>query len=90
MRVLDIFVVIIGGVVALQIFHEIIKNFDVWWALMIKKFNIIRVKRVYELVERLLDVKIIRLKWVYILKFNRNKRLSKKKTRIITQGFIQI
>ena len=62
MGVLDIFVVTIGEVVALQIFYEIIKNFDVWWALMIKKFNIIRVKRVYELVERLLDVKIIRLK----------------------------
>lgn len=65
-RVLDVFVVIVERVVVLQIFHEIIKNFDVWWALMIKKFNIIRVK------------------------FNRNKRLFKKKTRIITQGYIQI
>ena len=48
----------------------------------------IKAKRVYKLVERLLDVNVIGSKWVYTLNFNRDKELSKKKAKIVVQEFI--
>jgi len=59
------------------------KDPDLWWAPMVKEFNIMRARRVYELVKRPLDVNVIGMKWVYAPKFDGNSRLSDRKARIV-------
>jgi len=42
-----------------------------------------RAQGIYELVEQLLGMNIIRTKWVYTLKFDGDSRLSDRKARIV-------
>ena len=48
-----------------------------------KKFKMMKSQGIYKLVERLADVNIIRLKWVYIPKFNGDGGLVDRKARIV-------
>jgi len=89
-RVPGAFAVTIGGVKVPQNFHETMEDPDSWWAPIVKEFNIMRARRVYELVERPLGVNVIGTKWVYVQKFDGNSRLSDRKARIVAQGFSKI
>ena len=89
-RVPEAFTVTVGGVKVPQNFCEAMKDLDLWWAPMLKEFNMIRAHRVYGLVERPLGTNVIGTKWVYIPKFDGNGGLLDRKARIVVQGFSQI
>ena len=89
-RVLDIFVTIIGGSEGptdILRYNEESKN-------MIdtnsKRIQYDKDVGVYNFVEQLRDINVIGAKWVYMLKFNNNRILLGKKTRIVSHGFSQI
>jgi len=82
-RIPGAFAVTIGRVKVPQNFHEVMKDPDSWWIPMVKEFNIMRAQGVYKLVEQPLGVNIIGTKWVYILKFDGDSRLSDRKARIV-------
>ena len=89
-RVLDIFVTIIGGSEGptdILRYNEESKN-------MIdtnsKRIQYDKDVGVYNFVEQLRDINVIGAKWVYMLKFNNNRILLGKKTRIVAHGFSQI
>jgi len=42
-RVSDVFVTIVGEVEAPQIFQETMKDSEVWWILMEKEFNMMKI-----------------------------------------------
>ena len=89
-RVLDIFVTIIGGSEGptnILRYNEESKD-------MIdtnsKRIQYDKDVGVYNFVEQLRDINVIGVKWVYMLKFNNNRILLGKKTRIVAHGFSQI
>ena len=89
-RVLDIFVTIIGGSEGptnILRYNEESKD-------MIdtnsKRIQYDKDVGVYNFVEQLRDINVIGAKWVYMLKFNNNRILLGKKTRIVAHGFSQI
>ena len=89
-RVLDIFVTIIGGSEGptdILRYNEESKN-------MIdtnsKRIQYDKDVGVYNFVEQLRDINVIGVKWVYMLKFNNNRILLERKARIVAHGFSQI
>ena len=58
-RIPGAFMVTIGRVKAPQNFCEAMKDLDLWWALMVKEFNMMRAWGVYELVEQPLGANVI-------------------------------
>ncbi|KAJ3570236.1 hypothetical protein NP233_g4537 [Leucocoprinus birnbaumii] len=63
---------------------------EAWWTLMVNEINVMKARRVYELVDRPEGKNMIGLKWVYTPKFDGNGGILGQKSRIVAMGYSQI
>jgi len=57
---------------------------------MVKEFEILKEREVFELVPRLLGKNVVGCKWVYAIKWNDNGEIERRKARMVAKGFTQI
>jgi len=63
------------------------KQLDLWWEPIIKEFEIFKEQSVSELVPRPERKKVVRSKWVYVVKWKENREVEKQKARMVAKGF---
>ena len=89
-RVLDIFVTIIGGSEGPTNILRYNEESKDMMDTNSKRIQYDKDVGVYNFVEQLRDINVIGVKWVYMLKFNNNRILLERKARIVAHGFSQI
>ena len=57
---------------------------------MVKEINVMKIRDIYKLVERLERVNVISVKYVYVLKFNGDGVFADKKSRIVAKEYLQV
>jgi len=63
---------------------------DLWWEPMVKEFEILKEREVFELVPRPLGKNVVGCKWVYAIKWNDNGEIERRKARMVVKGFTQV
>jgi len=61
-----------------------------WHNAMIDKLESLNSHRIWKIIDRLLNVKTIKSKWIYSVKNGNNSKVRRYKARLIATGFIQI
>jgi len=52
----------------LRTFNEVIRKPELWWEPMVKEFEILKERGVFELIQHPENKNVVGLKWVYIIK----------------------
>ena len=63
---------------------------NLWLEPISKEIEILRARNIFEVIQRPKDKDILGSKWVYIVKWNKNKELDKRKAKIIVKGYAQV
>lgn len=71
-------------------YKEAMKRPDLWLPPMSKELEMLKVRRVYEIVPRPLDHNVVDSKWVFAPKFDENGELKDRKARVVAKGFTQV
>jgi len=66
------------------------KRPDLWWEPMMKEFEMLKERGVFELVPRPEGENIVGSKWVYAVKWKENGEVEKRKARMVAKGFTQV
>jgi len=66
------------------------KRPDLWWEPMMKEFEMLKERGVFELVPRPEGKNIVGSKWVYAVKWKENGEVEKRKARMVAKGFTQV
>ena len=57
---------------------------------MMKEFEMLKERGVFELVPRPEGKNIVGFKWVYVVKWKKNGKVERQKTRMVAKGFTQV
>jgi len=71
-------------------YWDTIKQADLWFDLMTREFNMLKERGVFEVIPRPQDKNVIGSKWVFAIKWNKDRSIEKRKTRIVAKGFTQV
>ena len=83
-------ITIVSSVDIPQTYYQAILELKAQFGPIIKKIKIIRVKKIYKLVDQLVGRNVIGLKWVFALKFDGVGLLYERKAQVVIQKFIQV
>jgi len=73
-----------------KMFNEAMKKLELWWEPMVKEFEMLKEREVFELVQRPVDKNVVGSKWVYAIKWDDNGGIEKRKARTVAKGFTQV
>jgi len=71
-------------------YHSAIKQANLWLNPMTKEFNMLRERGVFEVVPRLRDRNVVGSKWIFVIKWNKDGSIERRKAHIVAKGFTQI
>lgn len=71
-------------------YREAMRRPDLWFSLMAKKLEMLKERRVYEVVPKPSDHNVVDSKWVFADKFDENGELKSQKARVVAKGFTQM
>ena len=71
-------------------FKEAMKRADLWWEPMVREFEMLKERCVFEVVPRSLGRNVVGSKWVYAIKWKENGEIERRKARSVAKGFTQV
>ena len=68
-------------------FNEAMRKPELWWEPMVKEFEMLKERGVFELIQRPANKNVVGSKWVYTIKWDNSGNIEKRKVRTVAKGF---
>ena len=71
-------------------FSDAMRRPDLWWEPMVREYEMLKEREVFELTPQPLGRNIVGSKWVYAIKWKDDGTIDKRKARTVAKGFTQV